>query len=84
MMKREPMTADDIIAAGDKVVARWTFRGAQQGAFQGIAPTGKAVTITGIIISRFEHGKAVEEWEEVNQLGMLQQLGVMPAPYTQK
>jgi steroid delta-isomerase-like uncharacterized protein len=68
---------EDMIAAGDKVVTRWTLHGVQRGEFQDIAPTGKEVTVTGIIISRFKNGKAVEEWEEVNQLGMMQQLGVM-------
>ena len=68
---------EDMIAAGDKVVTRWTLHGVHRGEFQGIAPTGKEVTVTGIIISRFKNGKAVEEWEEVNQLGMMQQLGVM-------
>ena len=41
-------------------------------------PTGKEVTITGIIITRFESGQAREEWEEANLLGMMQQLGAMP------
>jgi predicted ester cyclase len=72
------MTAEDMIAVGDKVVTRWSFRGVQKGEFRGIAPTGNEVTVTGIIISRFEDGKAVEEWEEFNQVGMMQQLGVMP------
>jgi predicted ester cyclase len=72
------MTLEDMIAAGDKVVTRWTFRGIQKGEFRGIAPTGREVTVTGIIISRFENGQAVEEWEELDQVGMMQQLGVMP------
>ncbi|MGA8205561.1 MAG: ester cyclase [Woeseiaceae bacterium] len=68
---------EDLVAAGDKVVTRWTLHGVQKGPFQGIAPTGKAVTVTGIIITRFEDGKAVEEWEEANLLGMMQQLGAL-------
>lgn len=71
---------EDMIAAGDNVVTRWTLHGVQTGEFQGIAPTGKEVTVTGIIISRFENGRAVEEWEEANLLGMMQQLGVIPPP----
>lgn len=74
------MTIEDMIAAGDEVVTRWKMHGVQKGEFQGIAPTGKEVTVRGIIISRFQNGKAVEEWEEANQLGMLQQLGVIAAP----
>ena len=71
---------DDMLAAGDKVVTRWTLRGVHRGEFQGIAPTGKEVTVTGIIITRFKNGKAVEEWEEANLLGMMQQLGAMSPP----
>ena len=71
---------DDMFAAGDRVVTRWTLRGVHRGEFQGIAPTGNDVTVTGIIITRFENGKAVEEWEEANLLGMMQQLGAMSPP----
>lgn len=73
------ITADDMIAAGNEVVTRWTIRGKQEGSFQGIAPTGRDVTIHGIIISRFENGKAVEEWEEADMMGLMQQLGA-PGP----
>lgn len=68
---------DDLIPTGDKVVTRWTLHGVQRGEFQGIAATGKEVSVTGIIITRFENGQAVEEWEEADLLGMMQQLGVL-------
>ena len=71
---------EDMVAAGDKVVTRWSLHGVQNGEFQGIAPTGREVNVTGIIITRFENGKAVEEWEQADQLGMMQQLGVIPPP----
>lgn len=71
---------EDMIAAEDKVVTRWTLHGVHRGEFQGIAPTGKEIDITGIIISRFEAGKVVEEWEEANLLGMMRQLGVVATP----
>jgi predicted ester cyclase len=71
---------EDIISEGDKVVTRWKIQGTHKGEFQGIAPTGKRIIVTGIIISRIEEGKAVEEWEEIDQLGMLQQLGIIPSP----
>lgn len=74
---------EDMIAAGDKVVTRWSLHGVQNGEFQGIAPTGREVNVSGIIITRFANGKAVEEWEEANLLGMMQQLGVIPPPPTQ-
>src|SRR3954451_16289708 len=53
---------DDLIAEGETVVCRWTGRGTQQGELMGIAPTGKQVTITGVVISRFSDGKAAEGW----------------------
>lgn len=74
------MSADDILVAGDKVTTRWTFHGVQSGDFQGVGPTGREVTLTGIIISRVEDGKVVEEWEELDRLGLMQQLGVIPSP----
>jgi steroid delta-isomerase-like uncharacterized protein len=70
---------EDQIAAGNRVVTRWTASGTHAGEFQGIPPTGKAVRITGIDIDRFVDGKVVECWPEVNELGLLQQLGVLPA-----
>jgi len=70
---------DDMIAEADKVVTRWTARGTHKGDLMGIPPTGKQVTITGILIGRFEGGKFVEGWIDFDALGMLQQLGVIPA-----
>jgi SnoaL-like polyketide cyclase len=49
------------------------------GEFMGIAPTGKSITLTGILISRFVDGKVIEDWNNYDALGMLQQLGVIPA-----
>ena len=73
-------TVEDLIAEGDEVVARVTMSGTQHGAFMGVPPTGKHVTITGIDINRFVGGKSVEHWVEMDALGMMQQLGVVPAP----
>jgi predicted ester cyclase len=73
-------TVEDLIAEGDKVVARVTMSGTQQGAFMGVPPTGKHVRITGIDINRFVGGKSVEHWVEMDTLGMMQQLGVIPPP----
>lgn len=72
------ITADDMIGEGDKVVTRWTIVGTHKGDFAGIPPTGVQVTFTGILISRLEGGKIVEEWENSDVLGLLQQLGVIP------
>ncbi len=71
---------EDLIAEGDRVVVRYTFRGTHTGNYMGIAPTGKQVTQTGITINRFANGKAVELWGNVDDLGLLQQLGAVPAP----
>lgn len=73
-------TVEDMIAEGDQVVTRRTFRGTHQGPLFGIPPTGRPVTVTGIDISRVEAGKVVEHWGNEDDLGMLQQLGVVPAP----
>ena len=73
-------TVEDMIAEGDKVVTRLTIRGTQQGAFMGISPTGKQATVTAIDIHRFAGSKSVEHWLNMDTLGLLQQLGTIPAP----
>lgn len=73
------ITPQEMIAEGDKVVTRWTARGTHKGALLGAAPTGKPVTVSGVIISRVKDGKIVEEWEQFEELGMLQQIGLVPA-----
>jgi predicted ester cyclase len=74
-------TVDDQIAEGDKVVTRWTVRGTQQGELMGIPPTGKQVTLPGVVIDRIAaNGQLVETWLQADVLGMLQQLGVVQAP----
>ena len=74
------LTIDDLIAEGDKVMFRITVRGTHQGAFMGISPTGKPVTVTAIDIARFVNGKIVEHWGQMDSLGLMQQLGAIPAP----
>jgi steroid delta-isomerase-like uncharacterized protein len=69
---------EDEIAAGDKVVLRWTFRGRHTGAGAGVPPTGKQVRATGINIFRISNGKIAELWVESDDLGELRQLGVVP------
>jgi len=76
------VTIDDQIAEGDQVVTRWTGRGTHTGELMGIAPTGKEVTVSGITISRLAGGKIAEEWELMDALGMLVQLGAVPQPAT--
>lgn len=69
------LTADDMVAEADKVATRWTIRAIHTGEFMGIAPTGKELTIRGIIIDRFVDGRVVEAWECMDMLGLMQQLG---------
>jgi steroid delta-isomerase-like uncharacterized protein len=72
------ITPEDLIAEGDKVTMRYGWRGTQKGELMGIAPTGKQVVTSGISILRVANGKIVEQWDSFNNLGMLQQLGVIP------
>ena len=74
------VTVEDMVAEGDKVVARLTETGTHQGDFQGIPPTGKWCTVSSINISRIVGGKIVETWSEADMLGLMQQLGVIPTP----
>lgn len=74
-------TVEDMIGEGDRVVTRWKLQATHTGDFRGIPATGKRITMTGMGIFRFsEDGKVVESWDSMDQLGMLQQLGVIPAP----
>jgi steroid delta-isomerase-like uncharacterized protein len=68
---------EDMIAEGDKVSARFTMRGTHKGEFRGIAPSGTELTMTGIDMIRLSEGKMVEDRVEVDQLGMMQQLGAV-------
>jgi steroid delta-isomerase-like uncharacterized protein len=71
---------EDMIAEGEKVSARFTMRGTHKGELRGIAPSGREVTMTGIDMIRLSEGKMVEDRVEVDQLGMMQQLGVIALP----
>jgi len=73
------LTIDEQIAEGDKVVTRWNATGTHRGELFGTAPTGKQVRVQGIIVSRITNGKIVEETEVYDALGMLRQLGAVPA-----
>ena len=71
---------EDIVAEGDRVASRWTWRGTHKGEFMGVAATGKQVALSGICINRFVGGKIVEEWGEMDMMGVMQQLGAIPPP----
>jgi steroid delta-isomerase-like uncharacterized protein len=74
------MDVQDIVASGDKVVARVRYTGTNHGAFMGAPATGKSVDVQLIDIFRFgEDGLAHEHWGVMDQLTMMQQLGMVPA-----
>jgi steroid delta-isomerase-like uncharacterized protein len=70
---------EDQIAEGDKVAYRWVGKGTHEGDLMGIAPTGNRVTVAGITIDRIADGKIAETWENYDAMGMMQQLGALPA-----
>src|SRR5215210_1727617 len=73
-------TIEDLIAEGDKVVARWRSRATHQGGYMGIAPTGKEVEFTGISVYRIEAGKIAQSWNEEDELGLMRQIGAISEP----
>ncbi len=77
-------TVEDLVAEGDRVVLRITARGTHTGLFQGKPGTGKITKISGITIRRIVDGKIVEEWVVNDQLGLLQQLGIIKTPAQEK
>ena len=74
------VNVEDIVAEGDKAVARITFKGTHKGELMGTPATGKKVTWSAIDIIRMVDGKAVEHWGEQDMLGLMQQLGMAPTP----
>jgi steroid delta-isomerase-like uncharacterized protein len=71
---------EDIVAEGDQVALRWSCSATHTGEWMGIPPTGKRVTWSGIGIHRVKDGKMVESWDMVDNLGLMQQLGVVQPP----
>ena len=70
-------TLEDVLADGDRVAVRWTWRGTHQGLVAGVAPTGKRLESTAIVIYELRNGKIVQAWLESDRLGFLQRLGVV-------
>ncbi len=69
------VTVDDLIAEGDRIVTRFTARGTHHGELFGIQPTGKTVTIVGLVEDRIVDGRIAESWISYDMLGMMRQLG---------
>ena len=68
----------ELIIEGNTAVIRWQGQVTHLGLFQGIPPTGKQITVSGINIYHVIDGKIAAEWEQTDSLGMLAQLGVLP------
>ena len=71
---------EDIVSEGDMVAARIAFQGTHRGEFQGIPPTDKQVAFSSIEIDRMVDGKVQEHWFELDQLGLMRQLGAISEP----
>ncbi|MBW4481333.1 MAG: ester cyclase [Tildeniella torsiva UHER 1998/13D] len=75
------MTVEDEIYMGDRVVHRWRVEGTHTAApLFGVEPSGKTIVLTGITIVRVEDGLIQERWTQLDQLGLMQQLGLAPSP----
>jgi steroid delta-isomerase-like uncharacterized protein len=73
-------TIEDEIGEGDKIAAHWTIRGTHRGSLFGNLPTGRPVEVQGFIFARISAGRIVENWIMIDQMYMLQQLGIVPPP----
>jgi steroid delta-isomerase-like uncharacterized protein len=73
-------TIEQQVAEGDLVVTRWVARGTHEGELMGIPATQKSVEVSGIAIDRFSDGKIAESWGNWDTIGLMQQLGAIPAP----
>ena len=69
-------TVEDIVAEGDRVASRGTWRGTHRGEFMGIPPTGKTATFAVFDIVRMRDGKATDHWGVTDTMSLMQQLGV--------
>jgi steroid delta-isomerase-like uncharacterized protein len=72
------LTIEDVIAEGETVMTRWSCRGTHKGDFNGLVPTGKHITISGVTVARVSNGKIAEGYVSWDALGLMQQLGVVP------
>jgi predicted ester cyclase len=73
-------TVEDMIFEGDKVAARYTMRGTQDGNFMGIPPTGKKIEVHNMAFYKLAEGKFVEEQGLPDMFSLMMQIGVIPAP----
>jgi len=71
---------EELLACEDKIVGRWSATGTHRGELPGVEPTGRRIAITGITIYRMKRRRIVEAWEQLDLLGMWQQLGLLARP----
>jgi predicted ester cyclase len=72
------LTVDTLVAEGDTVAIAWTGRGTHRGELMGIPPTGIGGQVIGISFNRIADGRVAERWGNSDDLGLMQQLGVIP------
>jgi steroid delta-isomerase-like uncharacterized protein len=77
---RYSLDPEDIFAEGDKVLVRFTLRGTHHGDFMGIPPTGRTVAVPGLIVYRIAEGKIAEHWMHMDNMALMQQLGIASQP----
>jgi steroid delta-isomerase-like uncharacterized protein len=77
---RYSLDPEDIFAEGDKVLVRFTLRGTHHGDFMGIPPTGRTVAVPGLIVYRIADGKIAEHWMHMDNMALMQQLGIASQP----
>jgi steroid delta-isomerase-like uncharacterized protein len=70
------LVIDDMFGDGDRVATAFTFNGTHRGELMGVPPTGRSVSVHGVIHSRVQDGRIVEEWELIDLATMYQQLGL--------
>ena len=75
---------EELIAVEDIVISRFIVRGTHEGEFQGIPATGNKTEVSGIMITRIENGKIVEDKKELDMLGQMMQLGMELKPKAEK
>ena len=71
-------TVEDEIEGSDKFAVRWSMHGTHLGMFLGNSPTGRKINVPGIIFGRIKNGRIIEDWTLTDQLGILEQLGIVP------
>jgi steroid delta-isomerase-like uncharacterized protein len=74
------LTVEDAVAEGDLVAQRVHFEGTHTGEFQGLPPTQRKVSFSGLELNRFVDGRVAEHWFQMDSLTLLQQLGLVVVP----